>query len=374
MSCVQSTMQCGSWDLWYITHKCFWCKTTHVQPFTCKRSICSSCSKPRVDKWINYTRSRLPTNISYAHYTFTLPEELRDLRIQYRQHWSLLILFNQAHKIIIDFFHERFGCKPWILSIIHTFGSAVNWNPHIHCVVTCWWIKEDDNGGRSWISIEKEYISYKHFTVKRRACVIKECRKLISIHDANSYERWNEIFMKLFFKSRYVTISEPIIDVVHIINYVTRYMYRPPLSLCNIVDYVDTWDIYTSKITVKFFHKKPKELRFVTYTMMEFIGLLARQIGNKYARSIRYWWIFIPQIRKKYLIYIQWPKQWEHTMNKTKREKIKQAPRNYEERIQKSFWYNPLHCSLCNMHMIPFSITFFSKKSQIFVTKFLDSS
>lgn len=368
ISCVQNIMKCWSRDLWFAIYQCSWCHKTHTQCFTCKRPICSSCSKPRIDKLINWMSARLPTNISYFHLTFTLPIEIRDLRLQYRDYWSLSILFDQVHSIIIDFFEERFWCKPWIFSIIHTFWSAVNWNPHIHCILTCWGIKSDDQSNQTRIDIEWKYISYKCFVSRRRTRIIKECRELIHRHDPDSYDERNAIFQTLFTKSRYVSVSDPIIDVVHTMNYVTRYMYRPPLSLCNIIDFTDTWDIHTSTITLKFYHKKPRELRIVTYTMFEFIGLLCRQIPNKYARSLRYWWIFVPQVKKKHLTILT------SCMRHRYAPKLHIKPKNFSQRMQTTFGHNPLHCSSCKIDMKIISITYFSKKVSTFVTKFFDTS
>jgi hypothetical protein len=61
---------------------------------------------------MNGMSERLPTNIPYLHITFTLPEELRDLRLKYRKHNVLAIIFKQAHKIIKDTFLKEFGCEP----------------------------------------------------------------------------------------------------------------------------------------------------------------------------------------------------------------------------------------------------------------------
>lgn len=366
--CVQRLMKCWSRDLWFATYQCRGCKKTHILYFTCKRSVCSSCSKPRIDKWINDMSLWLPTNISYFHFTFTLPIELRDLWLKYREYWSLSILFDQVHAIIIKFFQERFWCKPWIFSIIHTFWSAVNRNPHIHCVLTCWWITTDDQWNESRIDIEGKYISYKSFVSRRRTCVIKECRKLVATHDPASYDQRDVVFKSLFLKSRYVTVSSPIIQVANIMSYVTRYMYRPPVSLCNITNINDTWDIHTSTITLKFYHKSPRELRTITYTMLEFIWLLARQIPNKYARTIRYGWIFLPQVKKKHLATLAACTRHRYAP------KLYTRPRKFTQRIQQSFWHNPLHCSACNIDMMLTSITYFTKKTQTFVTKHFDTS
>jgi len=35
-------------------------------------------------------------------------------------------------------------------------------------------------------------------------------------------------------------------------------------------------------------HKKPREERFITYTIFEFLGKIIRQLPDKYFRTVRY--------------------------------------------------------------------------------------
>lgn len=370
LECVENIVYCWSKSLWFATHQCPGCQKVHNQCFTCKRPICSSCSKPRCDKLINGMCKRLPTNIKYIHLTFSLPEELRDFWLMYRKFWVLNILFNQVHAIVLDFFTERFWCKPWIFSVIHTFWSAVNRNPHIHCVITLWWIKEDDDWNFSRLDIDWAYISYKYFKKVRRACIVKECRDCLRTNDPSRYDYRNNIFQPLFRKSRYVKVSDPIFHVVYVMSYMTRYMYRPPVSLSNITAFSDTWDPHTSSITVRYFHKNPREERFATYSLFEFMGILAMQVPDKYFRTVRYGWIFVPQVRKKYIPILESCTRDTHRHAK----KLSQRPTSFPERIQTTFWYNPLHCTDCNLSLELVSITYFSKKTNAFVTKYFNSS
>jgi len=370
MECVDSITKCQSKALWFSVYECPWCHKKHTLCFTCKRPICSTCSKPRCDRRVNKMWERLPTNVKYLHLTFTLPEELRDFRIKYRKHWVLDILFQQITALLINFFKEKFHCKPWIFSIIHTFWSAVNRNPHIHCIVTLWGIKQTEKWPER-IDIEGKYIPYKCLKKTWRACIAKQCRLSLKEHDPSNYESRNNVIETLFRKSWYVTVSEPIIDVVHVMSYVTRYMYRPPLSMSNIVWLTDTWDPKTSTIRIKYFHKKPREERIVEYTLFEFMGILARQIPDKYFRTVRYSWIFAPKGREKRVLFIRWLS----TSNRSSYTKsLPKRPKTYQQRIQQAFNHNPLHCNSCNLQFRLVSITFWSKKNNCFVEKLFDSS
>jgi len=365
LKCFDDLRKCKSQELWFSTFSCPDCNTKKYFFFTCKRRICSSCSKPLCDKRMNGMSERLPTNIPYLHITFTLPEELRDLRLKYRKHNALAIIFKQAQEIIKDIFLKRFGCEPWIFSVIHTFWSYVNRNPHLHFITTLWGIDCD------WerISTKGEYISYKSINKQRRARIISERRSLLLQHESNDdFNRQNTIFKKIFKKNWYVTVSDPIFEVSYVMSYIARYMYRPPISITKIVNTTFTDNPHTSTITLKYFHKAPHEERTITYTIFEFLWLIARQLPDKYFRNVRYYWIFTPQRRKKYLAIIS-----NIPAEKGITKPLKKRPKSFQERMISAFGKNPLKCN-CWWDMKIESITFRSKKKNSFLTKYFDSS
>ncbi len=367
ITCMDDCIKCKSGEIGYAVYVCTWCWEKHVVCFTCKRRFCSSCSKPLCDKFINNIRKRLPTNISYIHITFTLPEELRDFWIQYRHTWVLNIIFQQAAKIIKDYFNEKFGITPGIFSMIHTFWSHVNWNPHLHLVCTLGGIAINSEEENERVNISEKYLSFKSFKKKRRALIAQECRATLKKYDPQNYDKRNSIINKLFKKSWYVQLSEPIIDVEKIMGYITRYMYRAPVSVNKIIDTQLTDDPHISTITIKYTHKKPREERTITYTVFDFIGMIFRQLPDKYFRSIRFYWLFAQNTRKHNIPKIL-------TLAQKKQENsIQKRPTNFVDRFRSTFGVNPLRCHNCEQEMSLYSITFFSKRTLNFTTKYFDS-
>lgn len=376
-TCFEDVEKCKSPDKGFITLSCPNCNTTARICFTCKRKICSSCSKPLCDKRVNRMNSWLPTNIPYMHITFTLPEELRFFRLEYRDCSALSLIAQQALKVILNFFKKKFGIEPWVFSVIHTFGSYVNRNPHLHFITTLWWFDID----RERVSVEGKYISFRAIKTQRRAFLIKECRVILEEHPhlkTDSHRK--QTFKNLFKKSRYVTLSEPIFEVSYVMSYVTRYMYRPPVSLTKIINCNLTDDINDSSITLKYFHKKPHEERIITYSMFEFMWLIARQLPDKYFRVVRYWWFFAPNKKAKALEKLKTiPLADTKIIHKNKVINTdckvnKSRPISYQNRLMVSFGKDPFECPCCKHHMIKTSITYWSKKDNSFFTKYFNSS
>lgn len=111
----------------------------------------------------------LPT--TYYHLVFTLPQELRSLVMGNR---TILfnLLFDAAHHTInlLGADPKWLGAKPGIVSILHTNGQDLSFNPHVHCIVsggginaTGNWVKEKRLNGNYLFpksNMEKEYKSY----------------------------------------------------------------------------------------------------------------------------------------------------------------------------------------------------------------------
>jgi hypothetical protein len=119
---------------------------------------------------------------------------------------------------------------------------------------------------------------------------------------------------------------------------------------------------------VQYMHKKPRQKRIITYTLRQFLWLLARHIPDKYFRLVRYSGIFAPNKKTKLIECInqQIPLPLSH-------ETIPARPTTYRSRMISTFKKDPLVCS-CWWVFELFSLTYFSKRTHSFVTKHIDSS
>jgi hypothetical protein len=71
---------------------------------------------------------------SHSHVIFTIDEGLRDVFLLHSH--LLKDLMDAAAKLIIEFFQKKSKLTPGIIAGLHTFGSRVNFNPHVHMLVT----------------------------------------------------------------------------------------------------------------------------------------------------------------------------------------------------------------------------------------------
>jgi len=138
---VKKILWCRDSENWFASHKCDDCGDVKRVAFSCKCRFCNSCGTPQSDLRISRLIEWRPAHLHYFHLAFTIPEELRCFFKTHRR--ALVLLREVAVQAITYFYMKKYGAKPWVLAVIHTFWAKLNWNPHIHLIITAWWFKED---------------------------------------------------------------------------------------------------------------------------------------------------------------------------------------------------------------------------------------
>lgn len=101
----------------YWRHECMGCMEGEPEPvfvcFTCKSRFCHGCGKKYTDEWAEKQQERI-LNVPHRHTVFTVP------------------------KVIQYYYRRKNKSKQYevgVITVIHTFGRDLNFNPHIHALV-----------------------------------------------------------------------------------------------------------------------------------------------------------------------------------------------------------------------------------------------
>ena len=133
---VEKMLSCGDCKKGYGLYYCADCNQFKFVPFRCKSRFCNTCGTAYQSDRASAIAAKL-INCHHRHIVFTIPQELRLL---FRKDRSLLdILFKASAQVITDWLYtqnKKQVFTPGIVSGIHTFGSDLKWNPHIHMLVT----------------------------------------------------------------------------------------------------------------------------------------------------------------------------------------------------------------------------------------------
>ena len=185
---------------------------------------------------------------------------------------------------------------PGIVAVLHTFGSRLNFNCHIHILYTCGGINTKTLKWR-----QEEFIPYQAIKSRFKTILLHHLRQEFKNNNVIVPEyvknEWikkfgTDVFFhvqnRLYDPDWYVYIGEKLDNVKLTVGYIGRYAKRPAIAETRITCYSKSNNI------VKFtYHDKiTGEDKIVTTTIIGFLGLLFRHIPEKHFHMIRYYGVY----------------------------------------------------------------------------------
>ena len=136
MENIDKMLNCGNPSFGGAMYVCTTCHNMKFVPFRCKSRFCPTCG-------VKYSQERSTSmafklvNCTHRHCVFTIDEKLRHFFLEDR---SLLnCLFRAVQSVILHMFNKINKSQnfvPGFICVLHTFGRPLEWNPHIHCILS----------------------------------------------------------------------------------------------------------------------------------------------------------------------------------------------------------------------------------------------
>lgn len=220
---------CGTKELGYHISTCEDCGEEYFGYNSCRNRHCPMCQNYAREKWIQKESSYLLDN-KYFHIVTTVPYELNEIFL-YNQKICYNILFASTSEAILELCKDTkwLGAKPGITSILHTWGSTLEFHPHIHSIVTGGGLKNN-----LWISCNKDYLFKVQvlgafFREKFLAYLKHEFNNLV-LNNIKDLKEFNKFLKPLYHKTWITYIEPPKGKPQNIIEYVGRYSFRVAIS------------------------------------------------------------------------------------------------------------------------------------------------
>lgn len=114
---------------------CEECGSIQIHYNSCRNRNCPMCQALPKEKWIDLRREDV-LDAPYFHMVFTVPEELNPV-IYNNQELLYNAFYHSASSTLEELAADKkyLGAKIGYLFILHTWGSEMNYHPHIHAVV-----------------------------------------------------------------------------------------------------------------------------------------------------------------------------------------------------------------------------------------------
>ena len=213
------------------------CGHTVIAYNSCRNRHCPKCQGSAAREWLaNREAELLP--VPYFHVVYTLPGPIADIAYQNKAViYDLLFKASAETTLKIAADPKHLGASIGILSVLHTWGSALTHHPHVHMIVPGGGLSQD---GARWVACRPRYF----LPVEVLSALFRRLflQMLIATHDAGRLQFFGD-HARLADKAAFhaylkplrnidwvVYAKEPFAGPQQVLRYLSRYTHRIAIS------------------------------------------------------------------------------------------------------------------------------------------------
>ena len=348
---IDKFLACRDISKGFVKFKCPHCPVTHLFPVTCKSKLCPSCGYRYSMTWTEKIQKHI-LNIEHRHVLFTIPQECRKFFFYDR---SLLLKLSAAVNQVFKFIFHNISRKRkrknkiskhskyyftdsdivhyGLISVIHTFGRNLKWNPHVHAIVSL--------GG---FNKNLEFRKMRYFNVDTIAGQWKY--HVLKIIENGSYpsrkieKDARNTATKLYKENRrfFFNVGNGDINSTEgIIKYLGRYLARSPIAEYKITDITD-------KEVTFFFNDlaNDKKETYITMPSERFVSHILIHLPPKNFKMVNRYGFYSRHISERL----------KEAIDAFRKNIAVSRYSFYQRQMYKTFGMNPFYCPACKVKMI----------------------
>lgn len=330
---VEKFLHCGDLSNGFRVFKCEACSNVKRYPIRCKGKFCPTCAVGEAQRWAEVQASDMYESV-HRHVVMTIDQGLRPIFANHRYREDLLKgLMDEAARLITEYFEER-GMKAGVVAALHTFGSKLEFNPHIHMLVTMGGVTTEG----TWENYN--YIPFVKLRKQWQTVVLKLIRRVLSQRAKKQVQPLLQAAYKNNADGFYVNAPKKSrTKLKSLLGYIGRYMKRGPIALHRIVMYDG------EVVAFRYQDKRDGEEKVEELPVFEFIGRLIRHIPDKQFKMIRHYGIYSRRTKKLMKRVVEHFQRKVGKLLVNARRIVK--PKAWRERMKDTFGSDPLECSEC---------------------------
>jgi hypothetical protein len=279
------------------------CGHTQIAYNSCRNRHCPKCQGAAAREWLAAREAEL-LPVSYFHVVFSLPAQIADIAYQNKAViYDILFKASAETTITIAADPKHLGARIGVLSVLHTWGSALTHHPHVHMIVPGGGISLD---GERWIACRPGFflpvrvlsrlfrrLVLDKLDAAHRAGQLEFFGKHISLTNAQAFDS----YLAPLRNSEWVVYSKrPFGGPEQVLRYLARYTHRVAISNRRLVSLGD------NGVTFKWKDYRldgPERYRMMTLDTHEFIRRFLMHVLPQGFHRIRYYGLFNSPIRAK---------------------------------------------------------------------------
>jgi Putative transposase/Transposase zinc-binding domain len=263
--------------------------------------LCPKCQGAAAKEWLAEREAEL-LPVPYFHLVFTLPAEIADIAYQNKAViYDLLFKASAETMLTIAADPEHLGARIGILSVLHTWGSALTHHPHVHMIVPGGGIALD---GQRWVSCRPTFFLPVRVLSRLFRRLLLE--KLVAAHKAGQLHFFNShaaladpqaftAYLAPLRNSEWVVYCKrPFAGPEEVLRYLARYTHRVAISNRRLVAIDD------DRVTFKWKDYRiegPERSKLMTLATHELIRRFLMHVLPQGFHRIRYYGLLASAVR-----------------------------------------------------------------------------
>jgi len=273
---------------------------------SCRNRFCPKCNWMAKEKWLLKRKNEL-LPVSYFHVVFTIPDLLNPL-VRYNEKALYDVLFKAGSETLLTLGRDtrHLGADIGFMAILHTWGSNLIDHPHLHCVLPCGGLSDDE---MEWLWPKKSKKNKKFFV---HVNIISDLFKKKFLHYLNRAYQKGELklegqvaylqdpaafnkFKNPLYSKKWVTFcKQPFGGPEHVLGYLSRYTHRVAISNHRLIK-VEGGRVYFKWKN----YRKGGTLQETSLEVFEFIRRFLLHVLPKGYCKIRYYGLLASRNRQK---------------------------------------------------------------------------
>lgn len=285
---LRALVACRTGELGTIHYRCPSCEASHVMGRSCGNRHCPTCQQDKTKAWLQRQTSRL-LPCPYFLITFTVPEKLRAfMRRHQRVCYGAMFEASSAALKMLAADPKYVGTeKPGFFGVLHTWGRALDYHPHIHYVVPGGGMSDD---GQSWLPSRADFFVPVKALSKIYRAKFRDALAIAGLLSEVDPEVWRQ---------DWVVHSQAVGDGRASLKYLAPYVFRVAISDRRIVSCDD------GRVTFLYRKSGTRHWRKMTLDAMEFIRRFLQHVLPTGLMKVRHYG-FLSTNHKESIESIRW--------------------------------------------------------------------